>query len=106
VREALAIGCERLVTGHGAGDGGHQAHALVLRALADESMPAAWRARLGERLTPISSAETGRPLAIRKEIRESWRISFSVSLATTGRIEARHQPPPKPGARFARNLRR
>jgi len=59
VREALAIGCERLVTGHGAGDGGHQAHALVLRALADESMPAPWRTRLGERLTPISSAEIG-----------------------------------------------
>jgi hypothetical protein len=28
-------------------------------------------------------------LAIRNEIRESWRISFSVSFATTGRIEAR-----------------
>ena len=30
----------------------------------------------------ISSAEIGLPWAIRKEISESWRISFSVSLAT------------------------
>ncbi|GIK76416.1 MAG: hypothetical protein BroJett022_01060 [Actinomycetes bacterium] len=36
----------------------------------------------------ISSAETGRRFAIRKEIRESWRISFSVSLATVRRIDA------------------
>ena len=30
----------------------------------------------------ISSAETGLPWAMRKEISESWRISFSVSFAT------------------------
>jgi len=34
----------------------------------------------------ISSAETGLPWAIRNEINESWRISFSVSFATMSRI--------------------
>jgi hypothetical protein len=52
----------------------------------------------------ISRAETGRRFAIRKEIRESWRISFSVSFATIRRIDAAagRAGAPKPGfAQFA-----
>ena len=58
VRGAIAIACERLVDGL-APSGGGEARALVLRALADDSMPSAWRERIGAQLTPISSAEIG-----------------------------------------------
>jgi hypothetical protein len=59
VREALAPACERLVARVVSGEEDQEARELVLETLTDHAMPMAWRERLREQLTTVSSAEIG-----------------------------------------------
>jgi hypothetical protein len=59
VRDALAPACERLVARVVSGEEDQEARELVLETLTDHAMPMAWRERLREQLTAVSSAEIG-----------------------------------------------
>jgi hypothetical protein len=59
VRHALAPACERLVARVVSGEEDQEARELVLETLTDHAMPMAWRERLREQLTTVSSAEIG-----------------------------------------------
>ena len=59
VRDALSPACERLVVRVVSGDEDQEARELVLETLTDHAMPTAWRERLREQLTSVSSAEIG-----------------------------------------------